>query len=51
MFYGCTKLSHFDIPKTVQYIGRDVFTNCTGITYMDIPDSVETIDKSAFWMQ
>ncbi|MBO5110790.1 MAG: leucine-rich repeat protein [Clostridia bacterium] len=46
-FSGVSDLTEFEIPETVETIGKGAFKG-TGLTEVEIPDSVTTIGEDAF---
>ena len=47
-FYGCSGLTHVNIPNTVTAIFDQAFANCSGLTSITIPNSVTLISSSVF---
>lgn len=45
---SCDKLTHIEIPDTVEYINDCAFLGCSGIQEITIPDSVKKLGSSAF---
>ena len=44
-FYGCTNLTHVDIPEGVTRLSS-TFSGCTSLTNVDIPDSVTDLSST-----
>ena len=44
-FYGCTNLTHVDIPEGVTSLSS-TFKGCTSLTHVDIPDSVTSLSST-----
>ena len=46
-FYGCERLTHFEMPKSVKVIGNGAFAHCHNLETIDI-SAVTSIDDYAF---
>ena len=47
-FYGCTALTSFDVPASVQSIGYGAFQGCTSLRTLSIGSGVRIINAYAF---
>ena len=49
VFSGCSKLSHIDIPSSVNTISSGAFQKCSSLTKVFIPDGVTQLGEQAFY--
>lgn len=47
-FYGCSKLSSIDMPKSMDYLQPMAFMNCSSLSSVTIPSGIEEISNNAF---
>ena len=47
-FRGCGALTEFELPETVNLIGREAFSDCNSLTSVLIPGSIKSIQRYAF---
>ncbi|MCR5701134.1 MAG: leucine-rich repeat domain-containing protein [Lachnospiraceae bacterium] len=48
LFYGCSNLKTFIIPKTIKYIDLAAFYNCSSLKELIIPEGVKSIVPTTF---
>ena len=47
-FYGCSNLTNFQFPNTLESIGPQAFEGCTSIMLLELADGLVSIDSCAF---
>ncbi len=47
-FFGCTMLTHVNLPTKLRVLGKEVFRTCTALSFLSIPDSVVVLGPNSF---